>query len=315
MLYPLSSSQVQCSIHVSCTGRHANKLHGKERCERPKVENSIEATSPLPVMAAATFASLQSALAADPSLGSKIKGVLCIDLGEDGVWLVDCVAGDVKQATSGSKPKADCTITMKEIDFVALAAGRMSGMSAYMSGKMRLSGKTAMAQQFADLVAAARKAKKAPATSAPKASSAPTPSEPPAASPAAASTASPPAGFASNDVFARIATNLSADPSLRKKVNGSFLFRLSDGPGGASAAWTVDARKGSAGGSVTPSDDVVSKPDCTISISDADFAALAAGKLSPMGAYMSGKLKLKGRAALAQKLAALLADGKPKAKL
>ena len=273
------------------------------------------ATSPLAAMtAAAHFASLQSALTADPSLGSKIKGVLCFDLGEGNVWIVDCVAGDIKQIT-GDRPKADCTVTMKECDFVSLATGRLGGMSAYMSGKLRLKGKSAMAQQFADLAAAVRKAAKAKTPPAPKASSAPTPSEPPAASPAAASTASPPAGFASNDVFARIATNLSADPSLRKKVNGSFLFRLSDGPGGASAAWTVDARKGSAGGSVTPSDDVVSKPDCTISISDADFAALAAGKLSPMGAYMSGKLKLTGRAALAQKLAALLADGKPKAKL
>ena len=32
--------------------------------------------------------------------------------------------------------------------------------------------------------------------------------------------------------------------------------------------------------------------------------ALATGKLSPMGAYMSGKLKLSGKQALAQKLAA-----------
>lgn len=34
--------------------------------------------------------------------------------------------------------------------------------------------------------------------------------------------------------------------------------------------------------------------DCTIHMSFDDFLALAAGKLDPMGAYMSGKMKIDG---------------------
>ena len=252
--------------------------------------------------AADTFASLKAALAADPTLGKKIKGVLCFELGGDNVWSVDCANGEVSQ----SKPeKADCTVTMSEEDFVKLAAGELNGMRAYMMGKMKIVGKAALAQKFGDLAAAARKAPK-------QAAAAPAPAPSPSPSPTASAAA--PAGFASNVIFARIAANLAANPALLDKVDGTFLFKLSGGPGGASAAWAVDAKKGGTGG-VTPSEDAVAKPDCTISISDADFVKLATGKLAPMSAYMSGKLKLSGKASLAQKLGPLFKESKPRAKL
>lgn len=257
--------------------------------------------------AASTFDMLRAALAADPSLGAKLKGKLCFVLGSDNTWLVDAAAGEVAKVDSA--PKADCTVNMTEADFVALAAGKLSGMSAYMTGKMKLSGKVALAQKFGDLAAAARKQKPKAAAAAPPLAA--TSSTPPAMS------VPPPDGFASNAVFAKIAANLQANgPALLKKVNGSFVFKLSGGPSGACATWTVDARAASAPvGTVTPVEGVVPKPDCTIAISDADLVALSSGKLSAMSAYMSGKLKLTGKSSLAQKLAVLLSDGKPKAKL
>jgi len=44
----------------------------------------------------------------------------------------------------------------------------------------------------------------------------------------------------------------------------------------------------------------------TITVSDADFCQLAAGKLDAQKAFFSGKLKVKGNIMLSQKLGAIL---------
>ena len=125
-----------------------------------------------------------------------------------------------------------------------------------------------------------------------------------------------PDGFKSNAVFARMEANMKANPALLKQVNGTFLFHVTGGPDGATTSWAVNAKAGADGsGSVELSADPPAKAECTITISDADLTALSTGKLNAMSAYMSGKLKLKGKAALAQKLAALLKSQKPKSKL
>jgi putative sterol carrier protein len=80
----------------------------------------------------------------------------------------------------------------------------------------------------------------------------------------------------------------------------------------------VDAKAGAnAVGSVSVANDPAgAKADCEITISDADLLALATGKLNAMSAYMSGKLKVKGKSTLAQKLGELLKKApEPKSKL
>lgn len=46
--------------------------------------------------------------------------------------------------------------------------------------------------------------------------------------------------------------------------------------------------------------------DCVVQISEADFEALVKGELNPMGAFMSGKIKVKGDMGVAMKLQSLL---------
>ena len=48
-------------------------------------------------------------------------------------------------------PKADCTITISA-DFVAMSTGKLNGMQAFMSGKMKIKGNMALAQKFGALV-------------------------------------------------------------------------------------------------------------------------------------------------------------------
>eukprot|EP00439_Symbiodinium_sp_Y106_P057983 s1207_g8.t1 len=50
--------------------------------------------------------------------------------------------------------------------------------------------------------------------------------------------------------------------------------------------------------------------DCTITMADADFVAMAEGKLDGMQAFMGGKLKIKGNMMLAQKLQSILEAAK-----
>ena len=48
-----------------------------------------------------------------------------------------------------------------------------------------------------------------------------------------------------------------------------------------------------------------SDADCTISVTKDNFMALATGKLDPMGAFMSGKLKIAGDMSVAMGLQSL----------
>lgn len=77
------------------------------------------------------------------------------------------------------------------------------------------------------------------------------------------------------------------DPAAAKGVNVVFQYTIS-GPGGGD--WTVSVSDGTC--SVNPG--TADKPTCTLKISDADFIDMISGKLDPMAAFTSGKLKIEG---------------------
>lgn len=76
--------------------------------------------------------------------------------------------------------------------------------------------------------------------------------------------------------------------SLKFDLGGKQIFI--DGKGAGNTVSTEDAAA-----------------DCTIRISEEDFAALLKGELNPMGAFMSGKIKVDGDMSVALKLQSLLA--------
>lgn len=98
-------------------------------------------------------------------------------------------------------------------------------------------------------------------------------------------------------IFERMAQRIATNPEMAAKIGACFLFRLSGAQGGS---WVVDMREA---GEVRPGE--VETPDCTLSLSDNDFVALAAGELNPMAAFSSGKLKIQGNPMLAMRLQSL----------
>ena len=111
------------------------------------------------------------------------------------------------------------------------------------------------------------------------------------------STPAAPAGPTPAAIFARMAQRVAATPDLAGKIGASFQFNLT---GAESGSWVVDLKDAAEVRSGSLDD-----ADCTITMSDADFIALATGQLNPMAAFSSGKLKLQGNPMIAMKLQGL----------
>lgn len=101
-------------------------------------------------------------------------------------------------------------------------------------------------------------------------------------------------------VFDEIASKIAAKPDLVKRTGAIFQFIITGDPGGV---WTVDLKNGIGGvqqGEAT-------QANCTITVSDEHFVEFAHGRLDPMTALASGKVKIKGNMMLAAKLQPLFA--------
>mmetsp|Transcript_31940 Transcript_31940/g.74788 ORF Transcript_31940/g.74788 Transcript_31940/m.74788 type:complete len:114 (-) Transcript_31940:139-480(-) len=88
---------------------------------------------------------------------------------------------------------------------------------------------------------------------------------------------------------------------------GGAIFQIVVSDGGPDGKICVDLSSGNGATSRGDSD----KADVTISLADADLAAMADGSLDGVSAFMSGKLKIKGNMMLAQKLGPILEAAKP----
>ncbi|XP_036357905.1 non-specific lipid-transfer protein isoform X2 [Octopus sinensis] len=105
--------------------------------------------------------------------------------------------------------------------------------------------------------------------------------------------------FKSYPVFQLIKQQLKTDgDAMVKKTQGIYCIEITSGPGNTTGKWIVDLKSGT--GEIVYGVD--KKADCTIKISDENFPLLMTGKLNPQQAFMSGKLKVSGKVALAMKL-------------
>ncbi len=234
---------------------------------------------PTPMAAPTTedvFAVIEDYLKSNPELAAKVGVVYQWNIGPHR-WLLDLKtgAGSVKQGEGG----AECTLDLSEQDFLDLTQGKADAMKLFTTGKLKISGNVMASQKLQFLskldpnkaaeILAKRRASGGGAT----------------AAPAAAKTAS--AEPKAQAIFGALAKRIAENPGLKQEVRAFIQFKITD----PELVHTFDL------GGPDPK-----KADTTITISDADFAALAAGKASARDLYQHGKLRVDGDAAVAHRL-------------
>jgi putative sterol carrier protein len=80
--------------------------------------------------------------------GKRVK----LDFGGEGVILLDGAAGQVSEEDGA----ADTTIKVSWEDWQAMAAGQLDGMTAFMTGKLRIEGDMSNAMQLQGVLAKLR---------------------------------------------------------------------------------------------------------------------------------------------------------------
>merc|ERR1711870_179527 len=86
--------------------------------------------------------------------GGAVFQLIISDGGDDGKLCIDLKNGN--GSTKRSEEKADVTITMKDEDFAAMAEGKLDGMQAFMSGKLKISGNMMLARKLGPILESAR---------------------------------------------------------------------------------------------------------------------------------------------------------------
>ncbi len=90
----------------------------------------------------------KEAVGEDSGLGSVVK----FDFGDDGIIHVD--AKQVPNVVSNDDKDADCTLRMALDDFLAMRAGELDGMAAFMSGKLKIEGDMSVAMKLQSVMKA-----------------------------------------------------------------------------------------------------------------------------------------------------------------
>lgn len=101
------------------------------------------------------------------------------------------------------------------------------------------------------------------------------------------------------ELFAEIQEKLDAHPDKLEGFEAKFQFKISGVGGGDYYAVVADGK-----GKVDKG--VVDCPDLTVLVSAKDFVDLFNGKIDPMRAYISGRLRMQGDMSLALKINSIL---------
>merc|ERR1711879_834336 len=89
-------------------------------------------------------------------MGGAVFQLVVSDGGPEGKLVLDLKNGN-GEARNGEDASADVTITMADADMMAMAAGELDGMQAFMGGKLKIKGNMMLAQKLGAILEAAKK--------------------------------------------------------------------------------------------------------------------------------------------------------------
>lgn len=98
----------------------------------------------------ATLEELTGKIRAGVGENSGLNKTLKFDFGEDGKIYVD--GKSAPNTVSNEDLPADCTVSVKFNDFIAMAEGKLDAMMAFMQGKMRVQGDMTVAQKLTPIL-------------------------------------------------------------------------------------------------------------------------------------------------------------------
>jgi 3-hydroxyacyl-CoA dehydrogenase/3a,7a,12a-trihydroxy-5b-cholest-24-enoyl-CoA hydratase len=222
------------------------------------------------------FAVIADYLASNPELAGKVGAVYQWKVG-GAPWVLDLK--HARGSVEAGEATADCTLEISERDFLDMTQGKADAMKLFTTGKLKISGNVMASQKLeflrnmdpkrgAEVVAKLR-------GSAPAASAAPAPT-------AAAPASDPQAA----KIFAALTKRLADNPGLGQELRATVKLVVKDPDAAHTLALGADP----------------ARVDATLTISDADLAALARGQATAQKLYQQGKLRIDGDASVGQRL-------------
>jgi 3-hydroxyacyl-CoA dehydrogenase/3a,7a,12a-trihydroxy-5b-cholest-24-enoyl-CoA hydratase len=274
---------------------------------KPRTKAAVASTVPAPKAEAApieasaetVFLGIKAYVAEHPELAEKIQTVYAFKLSApESAWTVDLKNG--KGLVARNAPdKADCTLEMAHADFMDMTSGKADPQKLYFGGKMKIGGNLMASQKLnflqkidpawakeavARLLAEGGFGETAPGTGA--AGTVNTEVRSASSSTTGESAAAP-------SIVAALGKRLAETPGLAEEVKATIAFvvrepeayfRVALVPGSAS----VSEGKGPA--------------DTTLTLADADLAALCRGEVRAQTLYQHGKMRVDGDVTVAHRL-------------
>jgi (3R)-3-hydroxyacyl-CoA dehydrogenase / 3a,7a,12a-trihydroxy-5b-cholest-24-enoyl-CoA hydratase / enoyl-CoA hydratase 2 len=230
------------------------------------------------------FVAIRDHVARHPELVGKVQTVFLFKIKDPASdWTLDLKNG-AGAVVEGAPPTADCTLEIAERDFLDMTTGRSDPMKLFTTGKLKISGNVMASQKLsflqkidpAEAREAVRQAREA------------------GGAPRATAAGSGAAGPKAAAIFTALDKRLIDHPGLKDEVRAVIAFQVT-GPDGA---WTVDL----AGARPVVVPGLRADAATTLTLADADLAALAGGETTARALFQHGKLRVDGDVGVAHRL-------------